>query len=97
MVRASRIFGADGVIHAARPESTDTEAEEGQTHKPYRRNNCEDISVCLNCRKPDCPGICMDVRAGAKKEKQKRDSRNRRRKQRNEVPSKKEPAERDIP
>lgn len=94
---SSSIFGADGVIHAARPQSTATEAEEGQTHKPYGRHNCEDISVCLNCQKPYCPGICMDVRAGAKKAKQKRDSRNRRRKQRNEVPSKKEPAERDIP
>lgn len=43
----SRIFGADGVIHAARPESIATEAEEGQTHKPYRRHNCEDISSAL--------------------------------------------------
>lgn len=94
---ASRIFGSDGVIHAARPESIATEAEDGQMRKPYRRHNCEDISVCLNCKKPYCPGICMDVRAGAEKAKQKRDSRNRRRKQRNEVPSKKEPAERDIP
>lgn len=69
---ASRIFGADGVIHAARPESISTEAEERQTHKPYRRHNCEDISVCLNCKKPYCPGICMDVRAGAKKSKAKK-------------------------
>lgn len=90
---ASRIFGADGVIHAARPESIATEAEEG---KPYRRHNCEDISVCLNCKKPYCPGICMDVRAGAEKAKRKRDSRNRRKKQGNEVPGKKEQAE-DIP
>ena len=77
---ASRIFGADGVIHAARPESTATEAEEGQAHKPYRRHNFEDISVCLNCKKPYCPGICMDVRAGAKKAKQNTASRNRRKK-----------------
>lgn len=93
-MRTSSVFGADGVIHAARPQSIATEAEEG--HKPYRRHNCEDISVCLNCQKPYCPGICMDVRAGAKKAKQKRDSRNRRKKQGNEVSGKKEQAE-DIP
>lgn len=93
---ASRFFGADGVIHAARPESTATEAEEGQAHKPYRRHSFEDISVCLNCKKPYCPGICMDVRAGAKKAKQKRDSGNRRKKQGNEVSGKKEQEE-DIP
>lgn len=94
---SSSIFGADGVIHAARPESTATEAEEGQTHKPYGRHNCEDISVCLNCKKPYCPGICMDVRAGAEKAKRKRDSRKRSKKQGNEVSGKKEQAERDIP
>ena len=94
---ASRIFGSDGVIHAARPESIATEVEEGQPHKPYRRHNCEDISVCLNCKKPYCPGICMDVRAGAEKAKRKRDSRNRRKKQENEISGKENPAERDIP
>ena len=96
-MRASSVFGSDGVIHAVRPQSIATEAEEGQMHQPYRRHNCEDISVCLNCKKPYCPGICMDVRAGAKKAKQKMDSRNRRKKRGNEVPGKKEQAERDIP